>query len=228
MVTRALLALLVAGTLAACGGGGSGGDDQIATLGEENAAGDDTTDDDTTSGDDGDGELTEAEREDAMLEFTECMREHGVDMPDPSSSGGGGAVIIGGKESNANAAGDRGGPMDDAAFEEAHEACQGILEDAFGERPQLSPEEQAERQDQMLAFTECMREHGIDMPDPQFDEDGGFSVHRAEEGETGQGPMPDEEAFEEAQEACEDELGFEDGPGGPMMRTEGGPKGGSS
>ena len=36
--------------------------------------------------------------------------------------------------------------------------------------------------EQMLEFTECMREQGIDMPDPVFDDEGGFSV-RAEAGE---------------------------------------------
>lgn len=225
-MTRALLALLVAGTLAACGGGGGGGDDQVATLGDDSAS----QDDDTSSGDDGDGELTEAEREDAMLEFTECMREHGIDMPDPSSSGGGDVVISRRPGAGANGAADSGGPRDDAAFEAANEACEGILDDAFGDRPQLSPEEQAEMQDQMLAFTECMREHGIDMPDPQFDEDGGFSVRASgpEDAGAGGGPDPSDPDFEEAQEACQGELGFEGGNGGPVMRSEGGPRGGSS
>jgi hypothetical protein len=227
MVTRALLALLVAGTLAACGGGGGDDDDQVATLGEDNAA----ADDDSSSADDGDGELTEAEREDAMLEFTECMRDHGVDMPDPSSAGGGGGgdVIIS-PAPGAGANGDSGGngPRMDEEFEAANEACEGILDDAFGDRPQLSPEEQAEMQDNMLAFTECMREHGIDMPDPEFSEDGGgFSVRVDDEGGGGGGPDPSDPDFEAAQEACQGELGFE-GEGGPVMRTEGGPRGGSS
>lgn len=209
-VTRALLALLVVGGLTACGGGGGDGD-QVATLGEDAAA-----DEDETTGGDGDGELTEAEREDAMLEFTECMREHGVDLPDPGSGGGGaGEVIIGGPAGR-----DGDAPQADRkAFEEANEACEDILEGAFGDRPQLSPEEQAEMQDRMLAFTECMRDHGVDMPDPEFNGDGGgFSIAIAEEGGGG-GPDPSDPDVEDAQEACQDELGFE-GDEGPVMRSE--------
>lgn len=223
MVMRALLALLVAGTLAACGGGGGGADDQVATLGDDEAS---SADEESSSGDaDGDGEVSDAEREDAMLEFTECMREHGVDMPDPGASGGAGEVIIGGPAGEA-----RGSKADGQEFEEAHTACEPILEDAFGDRPQMSPEEQAEMQDNMLAFTECMREHGIDMPDPEFSEDGGgFSIKVDDAGGGGGGPDPSDPDFEDAQEACQDELGFEGGKGGgPVMRTEGGPKGGSS
>ncbi|MEQ1788199.1 MAG: hypothetical protein ABL966_14185, partial [Acidimicrobiales bacterium] len=164
MVTRALLASLAVVALAACGGA-SGADDQVATLGDSTAG---------DAADDGDGagageELTDAEREDAMLEFSECMRENGVDLPDPGS-GDSGRVIAGGPDS--------GSRIDQEAFQEANEACGSLLEDAFGDRPQLSPEEEAEMQDNALAFAECMREHGIDMPDPTFGEGpgGGFSI----------------------------------------------------
>jgi len=224
MVTRALLALLVAGTLAACGGGGGGGDDQVATLGDESDAADDET------ADDGDGEMTDAEREDAMLEFTECMRDQGIDMPDPQFDGNGGGGVVIARGGPDGEGGDRPSKAEGEAFEAANAECEEILEDTFGDRPQLSPEEQAKRQDEMLAFTECMREHGIDMPDPQFDEDGGFSVSAGGPNDEGgaTGPDPSDPDFEEAQEACQDELGFEGGNGGPVMRSEGGPAAGSS
>lgn len=203
MAAQGLLALLVVTTAAACGGGDDGGTD-VATLGSG-----DETDDPT---DDGNGassgeELTDAEREDAMLEFTECMRDHGVDMPDPEVAegpgGGGGAIAI---TNEAN------GPGDTEAFEAANEACGDILSDVFGDAPQMSPEEEAEMRDNMLAFAECMRDHGIDMPDPEFDSGGGaFSVRVGEPGAGGVDPSdPD---FEDAQEACQDLMGFEDGQG---------------
>ena len=96
-----------------------------------------------------------------MLEFAECMRDHGVDMPDPQfdGDGGGGGMI----EMTAD--------PDDEGFEEAQEACQPILEDAMGEI-ELDPEQEAEMREQLLEFAECMRDHGIDMPDPVFGEDG--------------------------------------------------------
>ena len=212
MAAQGLLALLVVTTAAACGGGGDGGTD-VATLGSGDQADDTTDDSDAASS--GDEELTDAEREDAMLEFTECMRDHGVDMPDPEvvegGPGGGGGFAI---TSEAKAAGDDGasGPGDTDAFEEANEACGDILSDVFGDAPQMSPEEEAEMRDNMLAFAECMRDHGIDMPDPEFESGGGgFSMRVGEPGAGGIDPSdPD---FEEAQEACQDLMGFEEGEG---------------
>ena len=49
------------------------------------------------------------------------------------------------------------------------------MEDAVGEI-EIDPEQQAEMQEEMLEFAECMREHGIDMPDPVFGDDGRVEV----------------------------------------------------
>jgi hypothetical protein len=207
MAAQGLLALLVVATVAACGGDDGGTD--VATLGEQTDDSSDAADDSTS---DGSGEaMTDAEREDAMLEFTECMREHGVEMPDPEVRGGGGGGFAITNEVN--------GPEDAEEFEAAQEACGDILDDAFGDRPQLSPEEEAEMRDNMLAFAECMRDHGIDMPDPEFSSgEGGFTVRaEAAPGADGGGPRPDDPEFEEAQEACQGELGFEDGEGPGMV-----------
>ena len=35
---------------------------------------------------------------------------------------------------------------------------------------EIDPEREAEMREELLAFSECMREHGIDMPDPVFSE----------------------------------------------------------
>ena len=212
MAAQGLLALVMVTTAAACGD--DDGTDGVATLGNDEAT-DDTSDDDGGSGE----ALTDAEREDAMLEFTECMREHGVDMPDPEVSGGpgGGDAFAITNEVN--------GPGEADAFEEAQEACGDILDDAMGERPQLDPEEEAEMRDNMLAFAECMRDHGIDMPDPEFGSGpgGGFSV-RQDAGGDGGGIDPSDPDFEAAQEACQGELGFEEGegPGGGSLEFRAG------
>jgi hypothetical protein len=201
-VTRTLLAVLVVGTLAACGGGG-GDDEGVASLDtDDNAAEDDGGD----GADDGDSELTDAEREDAMLEFTECMREHGVDMPDPDTGGGDGPVIM---------RREAGSAADEEEFEEAQEACGSIMEDAFGDRPERDPEEEAEMQDNALAYAQCMREHGIDFPDPDFSE-GGVAMR------LGDGIDPEDPDFIEAEEECQPLLGFEDGEGPTRKRSGGG------
>jgi len=203
-----LLAVLLVVT-GACGGGGDDGAVDVATLGGEQ---DDTGTDGGGGAGDGDEELTEAEREDAMLEFAECMREHGIDMPDPTEQGGIALEIT---------------PETEDEMEAAQEACDPILEDAMGERPQLSPEEEAEMQDRMLAFAECMREQGIDMPDPEVSADGGRIRVEARDGSgaTGAAPGsgPGDDEFDAAQEACQEELGFEGGPGGvPVFGGHGG------
>ena len=43
---------------------------------------------------------------------------------------------------------------------------------------ELDPEQQAEMQEQLLDFAQCMRDHGIDMADPVFGEDGRVEIRR--------------------------------------------------
>jgi hypothetical protein len=201
MVRMGLLAVLAAVSLAACGGGGDGDDDGVASLGtDESAAEDDGGDE----GGDGDGEMTDAEREDAMLEFTECMREHGIDMPDPQTGGGGQGPVVMRQEGGSEA--------DREELEAAQEECGEIMEDVFGDRPAIDPEEEAEMRDNALAYAECMREHGIDMPDPEFS-DGGMGMR------LGDGIDPEDPDFVEAEEACRPELGFDDGEGPTTNRS---------
>jgi hypothetical protein len=167
-------------TLAACGGGGN-----------ESALSD------------GDGASTKS-FEDAMVEYASCMREHGVDMPDPQfqSNGGGNAVAFG---IPAGAISSEGGPPTDSAFTEAAEACSPILESVRREMPKLSPEEEAKMRDNALKFAQCMRENGVDMPDPQFDSAGSGPMVIQRGGDAGSLTPIDADKFNEAAEKCQDE-----------------------
>ncbi len=145
----------------------------------------------------------------ARLAFTECMRDEGIDMPDPETAAGpdgGGGFAVGIK-------GD-----DPDAFEAALEACEHFLEQAAGERREIDPE----MQDRMLEFAGCMREHGIPMPDPNFD--GGITIQRNSNGTVSSGDDtfdPSSPEFQEAQAACQPILGDDiEGP-----RTQIGPGG---
>lgn len=155
-------------------------------------------------------EVSEQEREDAMLDFAKCMREHGVDMPDPSSNGNGLSVITSGTVSAEGGAGS-GEPGEiqlDPKIEEASKACDPILKDVFGDAPQMSPEDEAKLRDQQLAYAKCMREHGIDMPDPKVSVDGNsvqISVGSPDGGALSVDPAGSE--FTEANKACQSELG---------------------
>jgi len=181
LLAPAVIALAL--LLGACGGD-SGGLDQVASLGD--------TGDDSGTGDSGDDQsepLTEEDRQQAHLDFAACMREHGVDMPDPEFTDDGGVMM----RQGASAA--PGEAPDMEAMEAAHEECEYLLEDVINERvAQLDPEEEERMKQQALDFAKCMREHGVDMPDPQFD-GGGRVTQRIEVG-------PDDANFEAAQEAC--------------------------
>jgi hypothetical protein len=189
-VTFGALALALSLALTACGG--SGDSDGVASLGDG-------------SGTNGSTTTAEQDPEQAALAFAKCMREQGVDMPDPGANG----------ELHLQV-----GPGDEAKVSKAQKKCAPLLENA---RPRLSEEQQSVMQDALLAFAKCMREHGVDMPDPQFGE-GGKVMQRA-----GRGVNPDDPKFQEAQEACEPILdearrkaGLPDkGPGGSLRKSRG-------
>ena len=142
-----------------------------------------------------------AEFREAALEFAKCMREHGVDMPDPKP-GEGGRITLGGPGM---------GPEDQPKMEAAQKACQKILESV--RPPEMSAEKEQEFKEQALKFARCMREHGIDMPDPQF-EGGGRMTQRMEDGID-----PNSQRFRDATEACADGrrggFGIQAGPAKP-------------
>ena len=122
----------------------------------------------TTAAASHDRAASKKEFEDAMLDYAKCMREHGVDMPDPTFSdtgGGKGMFTVG-------APGGAGPGKDSTAFTNADKACKPILDKAQQDMPQPTPEEEAKMRDNALAFARCMRDHGVDMPDPTFDDQG--------------------------------------------------------
>ena len=170
-----LAALALTLALAACGG--EDADAQVASLGGTTTSAEED--------DDGSGDADEGNPEEAMLAYARCMREHGIDVPDPQVDEDG--------RTEFRLVRPRG---NEEKFEEAQEACGEHLEDA---RPRnLDPEQEQEIREAMLAFAKCMREHGVDMPDPEFGEGGRGTVRM-------RGNIdPDDPEFREAEEACRD------------------------
>jgi hypothetical protein len=117
--------------------------------------------------------------EDAVR-WARCMREQGVDVPDPAP---GAPVRI------------TGDGRDAAAMDAATKACA-----AYAPKLDLDPARQQQVQQEVLAFTRCMREHGVDLPDPQARADGSVVIGRP--GQGGRVPDPQSPAFRQAQEAC--------------------------
>jgi hypothetical protein len=178
----ALLVLL----LAACGGGGS--DDGVASASEESSGSDDTSGSDD-SGDDSSGDGSASDSEDELLDWVACMRDEGVDVPDPQVDADGNLTL------GAGLGGGGGGDVDPQALQDATEVCGEIPQSAFGgEQP-----DQTEIEDTLLEFAQCMRENGYDMPDPDFSGEGGLTSAFGD-------IDTNDPAFHEAAEACEDIL----------------------
>lgn len=164
--------VVVALSVGACGGGGGHGNG-VASLADAHT---------TTTVKKKSKAAAKQEMQDAALAFAKCMREHGVDMPDPTFDDNGGGFAI-------RQSGPAGGP-NDATAQAAQQACQPIMDKAQQDMPRPSPEEEAKARDQALKFAKCMREHGIDMPDPTFDDQGHvrIQVHGSDAGTNVGGP----------------------------------------
>ena len=147
--------------------------------------------------------------QDAMLKFARCMRQHGVNFPDPTGSGPVSIHIT-----------------NPQAFDAAQNAC-AKYRDAG--RKSISPAQQAKFQDQALQFARCMRAHGVNLPDPQTTGNGGaISIQKHVGGPGGggnTGPDPSSPTFQAAQKACQSLLGGKGAFGGGFAVSKNGPGG---
>lgn len=119
----------------------------------------------------------------SMLAWAQCMRDHGVDVPDPGS--GSGPVGLNG--------------VDPTTMDNAQNACKSLMKGQIGKTP--SAAEQAKFRDAAVKYAQCMREHGVDMPDPQFSGNG--AIQRL-----GGNVDPTSTEFQNANKACEKLLPF--------------------
>jgi hypothetical protein len=133
-------------------------------------------------------ENREASNRKAMLDLARCMRENGIDMPDPQFEGGRVTQRMGGPN------------VDPEKLRKAEQACAKYREAI--KPPEMSDEDKEKFRKAALEHARCMREQGIDMPDPQFDENGGAQIRMRR----GSGIDPNSAKFREAQEACRDKL----------------------
>lgn len=188
--------------LAACG---AGDDAQVASLQDSSA----TTS--TTSA------AQSADSEQAVLEFAQCMRDNGVeDFPDPELDSNGNLRLFGPGADRDQLGADR--DTLEAAFEECGGIVEGLIQDVFRNI------DQSEFQDAFLEFAQCMRDNGIDMPDPDFSE--GFGP-----GAGGRGGLfgdidPNDPVFQQAAEECQSVFEGTFGPGGPFGGPGAGAPGG--
>ena len=194
--------------LAACGGGGSEKASGVASLGG-NAS---TT---TTA------PKSSADTRQLWLDAAACMRKNGVDFPDPTFDANGRPQF----DRSGQTGQGNGGPgsvfrNDDPKTQAARKACQSEFDKIRSSFPAPSPAEAAQRKQQILALAACMREQGIDFPDPTFDANGRPTFGQGGQGGPGGGPggaaRRDDPAFQKAMQTCRTKLGvtFGRGPGG--------------
>jgi hypothetical protein len=148
------------------------------------------------AGDSG-GKNDEAKFQEAALKHAKCMRDNGIDFPDPKFENGGASV-------NSVREGDNPETM-----RRAEEKCKHFIDDVAPK--QISEKERQELADQMLAHARCMRAQGIDFPDPKIDSKGRVTMEmRGRAGE-----KPDFARMQRAEEKCRPKGA---GPGkGPML-----------
>jgi hypothetical protein len=142
----------------------------------------------------------------ARLNLAKCFRSHGIDVPDPSSNGGpaGGGGLFRVLRNYSQ-----------AQVTAARQACSKYFAQAFP-RANLSPAQRAQLQQQLVKFAQCMRSHGVNVPDPTFNNNGGGGGPGAGFGFRGgfNSAQRNSPAFQAAAKACQS-LRPRFGRGGP-------------
>ncbi|MFE6685807.1 hypothetical protein ACFVFQ_04940 [Streptomyces sp. NPDC057743] len=127
------------------------------------------------------GGAGDGKKEDEAYAYRQCLRDNGLKVQEPKPGQAAGIEV-----------------KDEKALKKAQEACKDLP--GAGNGKEMSPEEQQKALDKAVAYARCMREQGIDMPDPQM-EDGKLSMR------AGGGPDVSREKMDKATKACNDKLG---------------------
>jgi hypothetical protein len=192
MTARRALALpILALAVFAAGCNGGSGSPGVASLGSSattTASGGSSAPTGPLGGSSGGGATLSLKTADAA-KFAACMRTHGVpNFPDPNSQG---AITIGPSSGL-----DPGSPT----FNAAQQHCRSVLPN--GGRP--SAQQQAKMRAGALAFSACMRRHGLEnFPDPTFS-DGGAHIRITPGAASNLDPQSP--VFQAAQKACNGKL----------------------
>nr|WP_042185492.1 hypothetical protein [Kibdelosporangium sp. MJ126-NF4]CEL16704.1 hypothetical protein [Kibdelosporangium sp. MJ126-NF4]CTQ92067.1 hypothetical protein [Kibdelosporangium sp. MJ126-NF4] len=164
---RAIVTVIALGVLVGgCASGGKSGQD-VASAGGNGSSAPPTSV--AASGD----------PDEKMRQFAKCMRDNGVDVPDPDPDG---------------SVGDQGIDRTSPAFQKAMDACRSLLPGG-GDLSKIDPQ----LVDQLRELTTCLRANGIDIPDP----DPGSPMLGLDKLAGVDRGSP---AFKKAMEACKDKM----------------------
>ncbi|WP_411126575.1 hypothetical protein [Streptomyces sp. x-19] len=126
----------------------------------------------------GSGASDAGKKEDDAYKYRQCLRDNGVQVQEPKEGQAAGLEV-----------------KDEKAFKKAQEACK----DLPGAGKEMSQKEQEKALDEAVKMAKCMREHGVDMPDPQL-KDGKLTAQRGS-------ASVDREKMDKAMKACGDQHG---------------------
>jgi hypothetical protein len=104
--------------------------------------------------------------EEQALAYAQCMRDNGVDFPDPTVDSEGNLSFEGAFGRSQEGGFDPG----DTSFTDAQDACGDLMEGlVLGGGVAGGNFDSTAMQDSMLAYTECLRSEGLDVGDITFD-----------------------------------------------------------
>jgi hypothetical protein len=143
----------------------------------------------------------DAKTETARVRLEQCLRDNGLDI---KSSDGGRRTFVRGNDAKARA---------------AMQKCRKYRQAAFGS---ITPEQRQAFQDAFTKFAACMRQHGVDLPDPVAGGGPGGAPGVRRGAGAGGGARFDRASptVQAANKACQDKLP-RNGPGGGGIRLGG-------
>jgi hypothetical protein len=159
----------------------------------------------------------------ARVKYAECLRSHGVNVPDPTAGGGapgggGGAPGGGGTSTTGGGPGGFRQLLSTPTGQAAEKACASLRSKSFG-GPGGNPADSAKFAADAVKFAECMRAHNIAIPDPSSSSGGAFGIFKDLRGSS----ETNSPAFKTAMTACASNLpnGGHFGRGGAGGTTTG-------
>ena len=168
MMARAGAALVGVAALAGCGPSGDSGIAHLADVATPTPSSSTST----------------KTAEEQALAFAQCMRDKGVDFPDPTVDANGNPSFRGAFDRSQSGGFNPG----DTSFRDALDACRGLMSGfSFGGGVRGGAFDSTAIQDAMLAYTECLRDQGLDVGDITF---GGPGLRGGGTGPGGADPAP--------------------------------------
>jgi hypothetical protein len=107
--------------------------------------------------------------ESAMIAFTQCLRDQGIEVGDPTV-GSDGSLQLPPIEFVVEGSSTEGEEPDFSAFEDKIAQCDDLLGSVGSVG---SNSDSVGFEDAFVEYTQCMRDNGVDMPDPDFSNGGG-------------------------------------------------------